>query len=87
MLSVLLLCCLLFINVQADTSTSELKIGAFNAQVFGKSKLGKAEVVETLTKVRLPLPIRMILYLFLYHTERLSPDMMLFLFKKSVTLP
>ena len=55
MLAALLLCCLLSINVQADTS--ELKIGAFNVQVFGKSKFGKAEVVETLTKVRLPLPI------------------------------
>ena len=85
MLIAFLLCCLLSINVQADAS--ELKIGAFNVQVFGKSKLEKAEVVETLTKVRLLLPIKINCYFSLYCTDRLSPDMMLFLFKKSATLP
>ena len=46
MLVALLLCCFLSISVQADT-----RIGAFNVQVFGKTKFGNTEVVETLTKV------------------------------------
>ena len=49
MMITLILCCFLAISVQADTD--QLRIGAFNIQVFGKTKFGKTEVVETLTKV------------------------------------
>ncbi len=40
--------CLYFLSGEAE----QLKIGAFNVQIFGKTKFNKADVVDTLSKVR-----------------------------------
>ena len=42
--------------IQPQASTGELKIGAFNIQVLGRSKMSKPDVVAILRKVVLFLP-------------------------------